>query len=121
MDVDGTLCRLRQPHQNYSEVEPDLLVLARLREYRAAGWYVILYTSRQMRTHDGNLGRINAETAPILMDWLRHHEVPFDELHLGKPWPGDEGFYVDDRAIRPDEFVKLTKEEVEHLLEQDRL
>jgi len=37
--------------------------------------------------------------------------VPFDGLRFGKPF-AENGFYVDDRAIRPDEFLKLTEEEI---------
>ena len=116
MDVDGTLCPVRAKGQSYADLPVDAAVLARLREYREAGYYIILSTSRQMNTHDGNLGKINADTAPVLIDWLRRHEVPFDELHLGKPWPGKGGFYVDDRAVRPEEFLRLNRTQISALL-----
>ncbi|MGE0830942.1 MAG: capsular biosynthesis protein, partial [Hyphomonadaceae bacterium] len=63
--------------------------------------------SRNMNTYQGNIGLITANTAKTLMAWLDKHAVPYDELHVGKPWPGNGGFYVYDKAIRPDEFVKL--------------
>jgi capsule biosynthesis phosphatase len=69
-----------------------------------------------MRTFAGSVGKINAVTLPIIIDWLRAHDVPYDEIHVGKPWCGTEGFYVDDRAIRPDEFLRLTLPEIHQLI-----
>jgi len=48
---------------------------------------------------------------------LVRHEIPYDELYVGKPWCGFEGFYVDDKAIRPDELVKLSYAEICQLLD----
>jgi capsule biosynthesis phosphatase len=69
-----------------------------------------------MRTYDNSIGKINIHTLPIILDWLKCHDVPFDELYVGKPWCGTEGFYVDDRAIRPSEFVRLSAEEIDQLI-----
>lgn len=112
MDVDGTLCLKKAPDQDYADVEPRADVLTRLREYRAAGFYVILATARNMNTHSGNIGLITATTAKTLMQWLDKHDVPYDELYVGKPWGGKGGFYVDDKALRPDEFLALSYDEV---------
>ena len=38
---------------------------------------------------------------------------------MGKPWGGYGGFYVDDKAIRPSEFVKLTETEIKDLLDKE--
>ena len=70
-----------------------------------------------MRTYQGNIGAINKHTLPIIIDWLRRHDIPYDELYVGKPWCGFEGFYVDDKAIRPDELVKLSYAEICQLLD----
>ncbi len=112
MDVDGTLCLKKAPEQSYADVAPRADVLERLREYREAGFYVILATSRNMNTHSGNVGLITATTAKTLMQWLDRHDVPYDELYVGKPWAGKGGFYVDDKAIRPDEFLALSYDEI---------
>ena len=69
-----------------------------------------------MRTFDGNLGKINRHTLPIVLNWLNEHSVPYDEIYMGKPWCGMDGFYVDDRAIRPEEFVNLSLEQINQLL-----
>lgn len=112
MDVDGTLCPIRKSSESYSDLQPYPEMIAQLRDYREKGFYVILFSSRNMNTYDGNVGRIAAVTGKQMMEWLDRHEIPYDELHLGKPWPGRGGFYVDDKAIRPDEFLKMSYEEI---------
>jgi capsule biosynthesis phosphatase len=111
-DIDGTLCPIKQSHEEYADLVPHPEIIARLREYREAGFYVILSTSRNMNTHNGNMGLLIANTAKVLLTWLDRHAIPYDELHVGKPWPGKGGFYVDDKSIRPDEFMKLSYEEI---------
>jgi len=52
----------------------------------------------------------------VVIDWLNKYNVPFDEIHIGKPWCGFEGFYVDDKTVRPDEFLSMSYEEIRVLL-----
>ncbi len=112
MDIDGTLCEEKKSDQEYIDLKPKADVLAKLREYHDNGFHIILYTARQMRTYRANLGKINANTGKVLFEWLELHDIPYDEIFLGKPWCGKGGFYVDDKAIRPDEFVNLSHEEI---------
>jgi capsule biosynthesis phosphatase len=121
MDIDGTLTLDRLEGQHYSDVSVNEPVLTRLKDLKSKGYWIILYTSRNMRSHKGNLGLIIKHTAPVLTDWLCRNDIPFDELHFGKPWCGQNGFYVDDRAIRPREFVELDLTQISALLNQDRL
>jgi capsule biosynthesis phosphatase len=96
-------------------------VVQKIRSLKRQDYWIILYTSRNMRTYGGNIGRIMCHTAPVLVEWLARHEIPYDELHFGKPWCGHDGFYVDDRALRPREFVTLQLEEIESIFRRDRL
>lgn len=120
IDIDGTLCEGKKQNQSYLEVMPKESVLKKLIEYRENKFYIILYTSRQMRTFQGNIGKINANTAKTLFEWLDKYDIPYDEIHFGKPWCGRNGFYVDDKAIRPSEFLDLSFDEIKELLEQER-
>lgn len=121
IDVDGTLADRCKHGQSYADVGAVPAVLEKIRSLKNQGYWIILYTSRNMRTYDGNIGRIMRHTAPVLVEWLARHEVPYDELHFGKPWCGHSGFYVDDRAIRPREFATLEFDEIEALIRRDRL
>jgi capsule biosynthesis phosphatase len=120
IDVDGTLCPIKSPAESYESLMPYPEVVERLLHYREAGFTIILTTSRNMRTYEGNVGQILARTAPVLFDWLFRNGIPYDEIHFGKPWPGKGGFYVDDRAIRPSEFRSLSYEQIEELLTHEQ-
>ncbi|MDF1631545.1 hypothetical protein [Mycoplana sp. MJR14] len=115
VDLDGTLT-LPGGGKDYAEHLPNEAVVERLREYRVKGFEIVIHTARNMRTHSGNVGLINVHTLPTILAWLEKHDVPHDEVHVGKPWCGNGGFYVDDRAIRPDEFAKLSYDEVRALM-----
>lgn len=121
VDVDGTLADRRESGQSYADLSAVPGVVQKVRSLKKQGYWIILYTSRNMRTYDGNIGQIMCHTAPVLVEWLAHHEIPYDELHFGKPWCGHNGFYVDDRALRPREFVELNFEEIEAIFRRDRL
>ena len=114
VDLDGTITK--GDTSDYRKVSPNLDVINKLHFYKSLGYEVIIQTARNMRTYEGNVGKINIHTLPIITEWLDRHEVPYDEIHVGKPWCGFEGFYVDDRAVRPSEFTQMTLEEIEELI-----
>lgn len=119
IDIDDTFSfNLRN---NYSSASISLEFVEQLRRYKSDGFEIVLFSSRNMRTYNGNVGVINHITLPVLIDWLNKHNVPYDEIHVGKPWCGLDGFYVDDKAIRPSEFVKHTYQEILAILDRDRL
>lgn len=118
-DVDGTICPTKRAEESYADLVPDAAVVERLRWYREQGYHVILQTSRNMRSFEGSVGLLNARMLPDLVAWLERHAIPFDEIHVGKPWAGRRGFYVDDRAVRPREFLALSPEEVAGLIARD--
>ncbi|MEE9190497.1 MAG: capsular biosynthesis protein [Candidatus Neomarinimicrobiota bacterium] len=116
IDLDGTLCSNKESNQNYLELHPHEEVVSKLREYREKGFYIIIYSSRNMRTYEGNIGLINANTLKDIFQWLDSNSIPYDEVHVGKPWCGFDGFYVDDKTIRPQEFLDLSYDEITELL-----
>jgi capsule biosynthesis phosphatase len=118
VDLDHTIT-LGAP-DGYANAVPNTPLIEQLRRYRKDGFTIVVNTSRSMRTYEGNVGRINAITLPVAIAWLERHNVPYDEIHVGKPWCGTEGFYVDDRAVRPSEFVSKSYEEIVQLLDAER-
>jgi len=119
VDLDGTLALPSSDHNHsdkYASAIPNTLLIAKLWECRAAGFEIVIHTARNMRTYAGAIGKINVHTLPVILDWLRVHNVPYDEVVLGKPWCGDDGFYIDDRAIRPAEFIQMSTDEALRLL-----
>ncbi|MGV4878481.1 capsular biosynthesis protein [Acetobacter indonesiensis] len=116
VDLDDTLTK-NNPDLSYSDKEPNLPLIEKLRDYRSQGFEILIQTARNMRTYQGAVGKINANTLPVIIEWLKKHDVPYDEIYVGKPWCGTEGFYIDDRAVRPSEFLSLSLEEINTLIE----
>lgn len=120
VDVDGTLCPIKDKEEKYEDLVPYVNIVDKLRYYKKQGARIVLNTSRNMNSYQGNLGLINARTAKIMLAWLEKWDIPYDEIVYGKPWPGHVGFYVDDRSVRPDEFLKHTPEELEAICNRAR-
>lgn len=114
MDLDDTICHTL--NGDYINAKPIYSVIEKMREYKKNGFEIAINTSRNMRTYQGNTGKITANTLPIILKWLEKHNVPYDEIYIGKPWCGMDGFYVDDRSIRPNEFVNLTFEQIKNII-----
>ncbi len=112
-DIDGTICPVKKKDEEYADMVPDAEIVEKMRYYKENGARIILYTSRNMNTFRGDLSKIHRVTAPILRDWLKKWDIPYDEIVYGKVWPGHKGFYVDDRTVRPGEFLTMTPEEME--------
>lgn len=120
-DIDGTICTIKKQNEKYEDLIPNKEMLKKIREVKGMGYRIILFTSRNMRTYNGDLEQILKNTKPILEKWLEKWEIPYDELVFGKPWPGHDGFYVDDRTVRPSEFLKLSIEELDEIMSEDRI
>lgn len=114
-DVDGTLCPIKKPEENYADLVPYEDMISKIREYKEKGARIVLFTSRTMRTYKGDIDLILKNTAPVLEAWLKKWDIPYDEIIYGKPWPGKKGFYVDDRTIRPEEFLSSTIEDMNRI------
>ena len=117
IDLDNTLT-FDSHKLSYENRLPRMDVVSKLREYKNLGFEVVIHSARNMNTYAGNLGKINIHTLPQILAWLELNQIPFDEVLVGKPWCGKGGLYVDDRAIRPNEFVELSIGQIEALLNE---
>ena len=120
LDIDGTLCPIKSKDQEYKDLVPYPEMVDKLKYYKENGAKIVLYTSRNMNTYSGNIGLINKNTAVILNAWLEKWDIPYDEIIYGKVWPGHKGFYVDDRTVRPDEFLNKTPDELDEICKRSR-
>jgi hypothetical protein len=50
IDLDGTICPIKQPHESYADLAPQAGAADRIRSPRAAGHYVIIQSARNMAT-----------------------------------------------------------------------
>jgi len=118
VDLDDTISVTE--NGDYENSKPIQATIDMLKKYQAEGFQIIIHSSRQMRTYQANVGKINIYTLPNIINWLRKHDVPFDEVIVGKPWCGFEGFYIDDKSIRPSEFHSMTYEQIKEMLRKEK-
>ena len=116
VDLDNTISyTIKGDYVNSKPIEQTINML---RKYHDEGWEIVINSSRNMRTYDANVGKINIYTLPNIISWLNKYNVPYDEIIVGKPWCGYDGFYIDDKAIRPSEFHSMNEKEIHKLLEK---
>lgn len=118
LDLDDTISY--KGSMSYTDAIPNTALVSKLEQYKNDGFHIVIFTARNMRTYEGNIGKINIHTLPTIIEWLDKHNVPYDEIIVGKPWCGHEGFYVDDRAVRPSEFCSMSFEEITHMLDKEK-
>lgn len=108
IDIDGTICQTRKPHETYLSVQPVINAVRALVELKKNDHYIILYTARHMATCNHNIGQVLARQGKNLFMWLDLHNVPYDEIIFGKPLAD---IYIDDKAYRfNDDWNKTIKE-----------
>lgn len=106
-DLDGTICHTRKMDQAYIDVKPIDGMVDLIRRLYDAGHYIIIYTARNMETHNGNIGKITAIQVPIITEWLHKWDIPFDELYVGKPLAD---YYIDDKGVTFTDISTLTRD-----------
>ena len=118
VDLDHTLSITT--NGDYVNSKPISPMIETLVKYKELGFEIVINSSRNMRTYGNNVGKINVHTLPNIVEWLNKHEIPYDEVYIGKPWCGFEGFYIDDKSIRPSEFLNYSYDEIEELLRKEK-
>jgi len=104
-DLDNTLVTYPTIKGDYTSVKPiekNILLLKYLKQFNNT---IIIYTARRMKTHHGNIGKINSDIGKITFDTLEKFGIPYDEIYFGKPYAD---FYIDDLAINA--FQNIEKE-----------
>jgi len=105
IDLDGTICPIKQAGQSYSELQPFTGAVERIRELRSNGHYIIIHTARNMATCESNMGKVVRNIGKITLDWLEKYNIEYDEIYFGKP---NADVYIDDRSIRFENWSKIT-------------
>jgi capsule biosynthesis phosphatase len=99
--------------------KPNLTVIKRLRELRAEGYAIVFHTARRMRTFKGDEAKVIEDVGLTTLEWLKRHDVPCDGLRFGKPFC-ENGFIVDDMAVRPLELLSTPTAELKKRLQSER-
>ena len=88
-------------------MEPVPGAVEKLRQLKAAGHYLIICTARHMKTCEGNVGQAVARQGAITLEWLKRHQIEFDEIHFGKP---HAQVYIDDNALRFESWESIASD-----------
>jgi capsule biosynthesis phosphatase len=97
IDLDGVIASFKCEGESYADVKPIPGAVEKLQALKSRGHKIILYTARHMKTCHGNVGMVVARVGGVTLDWLKRHEIPYDEIYFGKPWAD---VYIDDNAFR---------------------
>jgi capsule biosynthesis phosphatase len=107
VDVDDTIST--HINRDYENAVPHEDMITKLNKMYDMNYRIVYFTARGQISCKGDIDLINETKRPVLERWLEKHSVKYDELQFGKPlglW------YVDDKALRPDEFLELEIEEL---------
>jgi len=115
IDIDGTICPLRQEHESYADLIPFPGAVDKIKSLKAAGHYIILATARNMATQQSNLGKVMKNIGKITLDWLSQHDIPYDEIYFGKP---NGHIYIDDRAFRFQGWEEITEPQLQSIAKE---
>ena len=104
-DLDNTLVSFPTIRNDYTSVKPITKNINFLKYLKRFGNTIIIYTARRMKTHNGNIGKINSDIGKVTFETLDKFDIPYDEIYFGKP---HADFYIDDLALNC--FEDLEKE-----------
>jgi len=104
VDIDDTISVTTS--RDWENAKPNIPLINKLNNLKLNGWTVDYYTAR---------GSISCKTRTeakekyesIILKWFKENGVLFDTLSFEKPLAA---YYIDDKAIRPDEFLELELE-----------
>jgi capsule biosynthesis phosphatase len=103
-DLDGVLCKLKQPNQSYADVEPMPGAVEKIKALRLAGHEIVIATARHMKSCDHSIGKVVARQGLVTLEWLNKHGFEYDEIWFGKPHCQ---IYIDDNAYRFTNMVDI--------------
>ena len=106
IDLDGTICPIKEKHESYDELKPHEGALEKIRELKNAGHYIIIQTARNMATQESNLGKVMKNIGKVTLEWLSKYDIPYDEIYFGKP---NAEVYIDDRSLRFEQWGAITE------------
>lgn len=104
-DVDDTIST--HHNRDYENAEPHWPIIDKLNKLYDEGWEIVYLTARGQLSFNGDLELIEKHRRPVLEAWLHKHGVKYSKLSFQKELAQ---YYIDDKAIRPDEFLNMEME-----------
>ena len=104
IDLDGTITDDFDLSEYYSR-SVDATMVKTINNLHNAGIPIEILTARGMKSHRENIKKIENTHKNSLKKWLSENEIYYDRITFGKPFCGDRGFYVDDKAMYIEDFL----------------
>ena len=101
VDIDDTLCSVI--NRDFLNAIPYQDVIDKVNEYYDKGYEVVISTARGQNSCN-TPEEMQEKYFKVTKEWLDKVGVKYHKLEIGYKQNAD--MYVDDKAIRPDEFVK---------------
>lgn len=109
IDLDHTICRPDSHSGNsiakYRKAKPIPSVINKMRELKEKGFYIIIHTSRRMKTCNNDVEKVKEAVETLTIQWLENEGVPYDDLVFGKPYATH--YYIDDKNLSIEKFLEL--------------
>lgn len=118
-DLDDTICYPNHSETDsvakYGKATPNTRVIQFMQGLKELGYNITISSARRMVTHSGDIDKIVADIGEITINWLNQYNVPYDDLHFGKPYSST--WYIDDKAMDLNTFYKWADYEINSMRE----
>ena len=103
IDLDNTLT---SPNNQNSYLVHDVNndIKKAILQAKKKSYDVVIYTSRGMLSYNKDINDINKYVLPNIKKWLNKNEIYYDDIIIGKPFCGSNGWYVDDKNLSTKQF-----------------
>jgi len=108
VDIDDTISFTID--RDWKNAKPNIPLINKLNELYDNGIEIIYQTARGCLSFNGDRKAAEKYYRPIIEEWFKKHNVKYTELSFQKRLAD---FYIDDKAIRPDEFLELNVEKLQ--------
>ena len=103
-DIDDTISFTS--NRDWENAKPNLPIIEKINKLYNEGWEIFLLTARGSISAPENADK---KYRSIIEKWMKSHNVQYHKLIFGKPLAV---YYVDDKALTPDNFLSLEIEEL---------
>ena len=103
-DIDDTISFTT--NRDWENAKPNQPIIEKINKLYNEGWEIFLLTARGSISAPENADK---KYRSIIETWMKSHNVQYHKLIFGKPLAV---YYVDDKALTPDNFLSLEIEEL---------
>lgn len=107
VDFDDTIAITTT--RDWENAEPQWDVINKMNNFYDKGWEVWIVTARGQLSCKGDFQKADQRYRKIMESWLAKHSVKYHTLSFEKRLAS---YYIDDKALTPEEFVDLEIREI---------